>query len=116
MINKIIKQNYNSVIKLLLMSIVFNFIVVVSMVIQNVMFYKANFAQVNVTQTVNINTGREEKININTGSKRALESLPGIGENKADSIIENRPYSDIYELRDIVGEVSFGKLKNMIET
>lgn len=116
MINKIIKQNYNSVIKLLLVCIVFNCLLLVSMMLQNFMFYKANFASINVTQTVNVNTEEKEKININDCSKQALESLPGIGENKANQIIENRPYSDIYQLKSIIGETSFGKLKETIKT
>lgn len=116
MLNKLIKQNYNSVIKLFIVSIVINFILVILMFLQNAMYYKANFGSVNVTQTVNVNTDEKEKININDCSKQALESLPGIGENKANEIIENRPYSDIYQLRSVIGATSFNKLKETIKT
>lgn len=116
MINKIIKQNYNSVIKLLLLSIILNFTIVLSMLLQNIMFYKANFAPVNMTQVVNINQNEEKRINVNNCSKNALQSLPGIGENKANSIIKHRPYKDIYELRNVIGETTFNKLKDMVET
>ncbi len=44
-----------------------------------------------------------EKININTCSKEALISLPGIGETLAKRIIENRPYKDVYELDRVKG-------------
>lgn len=61
----------------------------------------------NVTQTVNIcNTlpeTRTQKININTCSKEALESLPDIGGALAERIIEGRPYRDIYELTRVKG-------------
>ncbi|GIW63495.1 MAG: hypothetical protein KatS3mg091_297 [Patescibacteria group bacterium] len=39
-----------------------------------------------------------EKININTATKKQLESLPGIGEVTAQKIIDNRPYSSVEEL------------------
>lgn len=116
MINKIIKQNYNSVIKLLLLSIISNFILIFLMLTQNIMFYKANFSPVNVTQVVNVNQQNEKRININNCSKKALESLPGIGENKSNSIIKHRPYKDIYELKNVIGETAFSKLKDMVET
>jgi DNA uptake protein ComE-like DNA-binding protein len=44
-----------------------------------------------------------DKININTCSKEALESLPSIGETLADKIISGRPYNDVYELNIIPG-------------
>ncbi|WP_049962980.1 helix-hairpin-helix domain-containing protein [Ruminococcus sp. HUN007] len=46
-------------------------------------------------------------ININTADKSTLMSLDGIGEKKADSIIEyrtqNGPFSDIHDLQNISG-------------
>jgi DNA uptake protein ComE-like DNA-binding protein len=44
-----------------------------------------------------------QKININTCSKEALESLPEIGEVLAERIINNRPYKDVYELDKVKG-------------
>lgn len=38
-------------------------------------------------------------INVNTASKGQLESLPGIGPVRAQTIIDNRPYSAVDELR-----------------
>ena len=55
-------------------------------------------------------------ISINTASSSQLESLWGIGESRAASIIENRPYSDINELltkKVIPGNV-FEKIKTKI--
>lgn len=43
------------------------------------------------------------KININTASVGALESLPGIGEVLAVRIIQDRPFKDIYELDRVKG-------------
>ncbi len=43
------------------------------------------------------------KININTSSIEALESLPNIGPVLARRIVQNRPYSDVWELDKIKG-------------
>jgi competence protein ComEA len=43
------------------------------------------------------------KININTSSIHALESLPGIGNVLAVRIIQGRPYRDTYELDRVKG-------------
>jgi competence protein ComEA len=40
----------------------------------------------------------ENKININTAAAAELDSLEGIGESRANTIIENRPYFTIDEL------------------
>jgi competence protein ComEA len=56
---------------------------------------------------VNINNvviGKEEqKININTADKNELMSIEGVGEKKADLIINNRPYGSIWDLERING-------------
>ena len=44
-----------------------------------------------------------QKININTSSVQALESLPGIGDVLASRIIDGRPYKDVYELDKVQG-------------
>jgi DNA uptake protein ComE-like DNA-binding protein len=54
-------------------------------------------------QTVNINEPPVIKININTATLNELKTLPGIGDATARKIVENRPYSDIWELMDIDG-------------
>lgn len=68
----------------------------------------SNVTNGNITQTVNVgvpatNTSQADKININTCSKEALESLPDIGEVLAGKIIDGRPYQDVYELAKIKG-------------
>ena len=78
----------------------------------------------NISQTVNVEipisqptqTPIKEKININTCSQSALESLPNIGEVLAKRIIENRPYKDIYELDNVkgVGEKTIEIIKEMV--
>lgn len=44
-----------------------------------------------------------ECININTASKSALISLPGIGEKRAALIIEGRPYNSVSEITRVKG-------------
>jgi DNA uptake protein ComE-like DNA-binding protein len=39
-----------------------------------------------------------QPININTADSKTLGSLPGVGQNGADAIIKNRPFSTIDEL------------------
>ena len=55
-------------------------------------------------------------ININTASTTELESLNGIGEKRAQQIIDGRPYSSIQELleKGIVGEKTFEAIKDQI--
>lgn len=55
-------------------------------------------------------------ININSASSSELDSLPGIGLVTAQKIIDNRPYSQIEDLRNkkIVGQSVFEKIKDKI--
>jgi competence protein ComEA len=69
------------------------------------------------TTTVMVNSNNVEmKININTASREELKTLQGVGEYKADLIILNRSYSNIYDLldRDIIGEDLFNSIKDKI--
>lgn len=43
------------------------------------------------------------KINVNTASLEQLRSLTGVGEVRANNILENRPYADLMELQHKAG-------------
>jgi competence protein ComEA len=61
-----------------------------------------------------------QKININTAEAWLLEALPGVGEARAQAIIEyrrqNGPFRDINELMKVpgFGDINFAKVKNLI--
>ncbi|MEA3475128.1 MAG: ComEA family DNA-binding protein [Candidatus Cloacimonadota bacterium] len=61
------------------------------------------------------------KVNINTASKSYLMSLPGIGEGKANAIIEyrknNGPFKSIEEIKNVkgIGKGIFEKIEDKIE-
>lgn len=58
------------------------------------------------------------KININTSSVEALESLPNIGPVLAKRIVLNRPYSDVWELNKVkgIGPATIESIKNKVTT
>ncbi|QQG47484.1 MAG: helix-hairpin-helix domain-containing protein [Candidatus Woesebacteria bacterium] len=58
----------------------------------------------------------DNKININEASLEVLDTLPGIGQVYAKSIIEQRPYSEISELvsRGVIKQSLFEKIKDRI--
>lgn len=73
---------------------------------------------VNQSQNVNINTSTTPdipKINLNTATQKELESLDGIGEVKAREIIENRPYTNVSQLLNVMGETTYSKIKDKVE-
>lgn len=45
-------------------------------------------------------------VNLNKSTFEELQTLEGIGEKRAQTIIDNRPYKDVYELSSVKG---FGK-------
>ena len=55
------------------------------------------------SQIAGASAGVMNKININTASAAQLDTLWGIGEKRAQSIIVNRPYQTIEELKTKVG-------------
>ena len=71
---------------------------------------------VNTKDTTKENT----KININTASKEELQSITGIGETKAEAIIEyrnkNGKFTKIEDIKNVsgIGEAAFEKIKNQI--
>ncbi len=62
----------------------------------------------------------DTNIDINTASAKSLASLPGIGEKKAQNIIEYRQNNGCFtskeQLKNIkgIGDVIYAKVKNMI--
>lgn len=57
-----------------------------------------------------------ETININTTSKEELDRLFGIGEVRAQAIIDGRPYKSIEEIKNVkgIGEGIFARIKDQI--
>jgi competence protein ComEA len=58
-----------------------------------------------------------QKVSLNQATQEDLESLPDIGEKRAQEIIQNRPYLSIDELstEEIVGEALFEKIVDLIQ-
>ena len=65
-------------------------------------------------------SGQPQKININTASTKLLETLPGIGETKAQAIVNYREeHGDFKRIDDLVevagiGSSTYENLKNLI--
>ena len=63
----------------------------------------------------------QKLVSINSGTKEELMSIPGIGEAKADSIIEYRKenkFEKIEKIKNVsgIGEALFEKIKDYITT
>jgi competence protein ComEA len=62
----------------------------------------------------------DDKVNINTATAEELSTLPGIGQTKAQSIIDyrttNGPFRSIEETKNVkgIGEITFEKLRDKI--
>lgn len=117
------KYNYNSVNKLLIGVIISQTILIFLIILFIGMFYRVNFNNVNNNnnsqtnnQVVHIdNRPKFDKIDINNCSYEALDNLEGIGEVRANKIIAGRPHKDIFQIKKIVGEKTFDKIKNNIK-
>ena len=78
-----------------------------------------NDACINDTNSKDTNT--QSKVNINTASLEELQTLPGVGESKAKSIIEYREKQKFKTIEDIknvtgIGDSLFAKIKENITT
>lgn len=62
-------------------------------------------------QVQGLSTGR---VNINTATKSELDQLKGVGEARAQTIIEGRPYQTIDEVKKVLPSNVYEQIKDMI--
>jgi competence protein ComEA len=80
----------------------------------------AEFAEEDKTENIIGETGKTEKVNINTADMTELMTLPGIGEVRAAAIVEHREnYGDFVNIEDIMNVKGikngiFSKINNLI--
>lgn len=96
--NKLLSNNF-IIILIVLTSICIGFFVG-SLYKSKVTTTNKNDIQVNITSNNSDKNTIEEKININKATLEELKELQGVGEEKAQMIIANRPYKNIHELLD----------------
>jgi len=62
-------------------------------------------------QVQGLSTGR---VNINTATKSELDQLKGVGEARAQTIIEGRPYQTVEEVKKVLPSNVYEQIKDMI--
>lgn len=69
-----------------------------------------------VLPTPGVEVSTTELVDINTASFEEINALPGITDSAAQTIIENRPYFEVEEIRDLpgVGPGVFSRIQDMI--
>ena len=73
-----------------------------------------------ITQSQNVcinkNDNEKKKTNINTATVEELKTLPSIDTKKANLIINNRPFTNIYDIVKIkgIGNETMEKVENLI--
>ncbi len=60
--------------------------------------------------------GTGQRINLNTASLDALDTLPGVGPKTAQLIVDGRPYARVDDLLKVkgIGPATFAKLKDLV--
>jgi competence protein ComEA len=78
--------------------------------------FKEHMLSENGEEEQKTNQNKESLISINSAESKSLETLPGIGEKRAEDIISNRPYSSINELisKEVLTQNQFDSIKELI--
>jgi len=69
-----------------------------------------------VAQGVREGWSRNNPLDINKASREQLTSLPGLTPERADHVIEQRPYNDAHELvtRHVISEAEYDRIRDRI--